>query len=262
MPHATARPTFVLLHPLGGSARSWDDLRPHLTPVGKCLALDLPGFGDLAARGASSVQATLTHLQDRVRAEVAGPWVVVGHSMGGKFATLMAATRPEGLAGVVLIAGSPPSPEPIDEARRRTMLGWVADGPMTADHAREFLSGNTAGPLPSACADRMVADLCRTSPAAWTGWLTEGVAEDCRAQVPVMDVPALILAGQSDGDLGPGAQRRLNRPFYAKGTVEVIDDAAHLIPQEQPAAVAAQIAALWRRAAGGRDGPSRVERAH
>jgi 3-oxoadipate enol-lactonase len=37
-------------------------------------------------------------------------YVLVGHSMGGKIAQLMASRRPTGLAGLVLVAPSPPSP--------------------------------------------------------------------------------------------------------------------------------------------------------
>lgn len=246
MPPIIARPTFVLLHALGGSARSWDPVLPYLKVEGTCLALDLPGFGDLEGMGASDISATLTHLLDQVRG-IDGPWIVVGHSMGGKFATLMAAARPEGLAGVMLIAGSPPSPEPIDDERRRDMLGWVSDGPMSEDHAREFVAANTAATLAPDPMAQAVADLCRTLPAAWVSWLTDGVAEDRSAEVPELLCPALILAGAADGDLGLDAQRNLNLPLYANGILRVIDDAAHLMPQEQPAMVAAGIIALWHK---------------
>ena len=37
-------------------------------------------------------------------------YVLVGHSMGGKFAQLIASRRPRGLEGLVLVAPSPPSP--------------------------------------------------------------------------------------------------------------------------------------------------------
>jgi pimeloyl-ACP methyl ester carboxylesterase len=37
-------------------------------------------------------------------------FVLVGHSMGGKVAQLLASRHPTGLAGLVLVASSPPTP--------------------------------------------------------------------------------------------------------------------------------------------------------
>ncbi len=44
-----------------------------------------------------------------------GPFLRVGHSMRGKVAVALAAWRPPGLAGVILIALSPPCPEPMTD---------------------------------------------------------------------------------------------------------------------------------------------------
>lgn len=50
------------------------------------------------------------------------------------------------------------------------------------------------------------------------------------------------MAGGEDGDLGEDAQRRLNLPHYPAGRIRVIEGAAHLLPYEQPDAVAEAIA--------------------
>ena len=229
------------LHALGASARSWDRVIAHL-PGHDCVALDLPGFGDHAAVGHLSVAATLDWFAQQVARHDPAPWIVVGHSMGGKIATLTAARSPTGLAGVVLVAASPPAPEPIDEARRAEMLGWFADGPASEAQAEKYLAANTAGPLPSALHDQAIADVRRSAPAAWRGWLEEGAREDWAERAGVIDLPALIVAGAEDGDLGADAQRHLNAPHYARSRVAVVADAAHLIPYEQPRALAALIA--------------------
>lgn len=49
-----------------------------------------------------------------------------------------------------------------------------------------------------------------------------------------MHVPALIIAGSEDGDLGEAAQTALNAPHYHDARIAVMADAAHLIPYEQP----------------------------
>ena len=229
------------LHALGASARSWTQVIAAL-PEHDCVALDLPGFGDHAASGHRSVAETLDWFASEVARYDDAPWLIVGHSMGGKIATLTAARSPAGLAGVVLVAASPPAPEPIDEARRAEMLGWFADGPASEAQAEKYLAANTAGPLPPARHDQAIADVRRSAPAAWRGWLEEGAREDRAACAGVIDLPALIVAGAGDGDLGADAQRRLNAPHYAQSRVDVVADAAHLIPYEQPEALAALIA--------------------
>ena len=233
------------LHALGASARSWDQVIAHL-PKHDCVALDLPGFGDHAAMGHLSVDETLDWFAGEVAGHDSARWIVVGHSMGGKIATLTAARRPAGLAGVVLVAASPPAPEPMDEERRAEMLGWFANGPASRAEAEKFASANTAGPLPHDLAEQAIADVRRSAPAAWRGWLEEGAREDWDDRAGVIDLPALIVAGSEDGDLGEDAQRRLNAPHYTDAQIEVIEGAAHLIPYEQPETLAARIAAHVR----------------
>ncbi|KQM28833.1 hypothetical protein ASE57_02955 [Sphingomonas sp. Leaf11] len=89
----------------------------------------------------------------------------------------------------------------------------------------------------------------QSRPAKWTGWLERGSREDWSRQVGSLPIPALIVAGAENGDLGEVAQRRLNLPQYPAGRVEVVADAAHLIPLEQPDRPAALIADPLRRIA-------------
>jgi pimeloyl-ACP methyl ester carboxylesterase len=42
--------------------------------------------------------------------------------MGGRVAQIVAMRRPEGLAGVVLVAPAPPTPMPVSEVQRAAML--------------------------------------------------------------------------------------------------------------------------------------------
>lgn len=49
------------------------------------------------------------------------------------------------MASVVLVAASPPWPEPIDEARRVRMIDWFADGTITAEDAATFVDANCPG---------------------------------------------------------------------------------------------------------------------
>ncbi|MDY0959093.1 alpha/beta fold hydrolase [Sphingomonas sp. CFBP8993] len=241
------QPTLVFLHALGASGREWDLVRRHLPDL-PAIAIDLAGFGDNADQGYRDVMAMADGLADTIREHRLTAGVLVGHSMGGKIATLVAARAEAGEAGlagvvgVVLVAASPPSPEPIEDDRRAQMIGWVADGPVGRTDAETFVDANTAAPLPEPLREQAMADVRRSSREAWLGWLERGSREDWSRQAGTIAMPALIVAGSEDGDLGEEAQRRLNLPHYAAGEVRVVEGAAHLIPYEQPQALADLIA--------------------
>ncbi len=241
MGRGVMRPTLFFLHALGGSARSWDAVIAQLGAF-DCRPLDLPGFGAASDATGFSVEAMADTIAAQIRAHDADRWMLVGHSMGGKIATILAhrseAGRLPGMAGVVLMAASPPSPEPIDDDRRATMIDWVKQGPVGAEDAREFVDQNIAAPLPPAIYEAAVADVQRAAPQAWRAWLEQGSREDWSDQVGTFATPAVIVAGAEDGDLGEANQRKLNLPHYAHARFETVTGAAHLLPLEQPERVA------------------------
>lgn len=251
-----SRPTLFLIHALGSSAREWDKVTQSLGTNFDTVALDLPGFGEAHHDDGTSVEAMVDWLADKVRRRAPDAWMVVGHSMGGKLATLLTHRVEAGevglssLVGVVLVAASPPSPEPMDEERREEMMGWFSDGGANEEQAGTFVDANTASRLPNGLRSIAMADVRRSSREAWLAWLERGSREDWSWSRQKLRTPTLIVAGAEDGDLGEAAQRSLNVPLYEAATVETIADAAHLIPFEQPERLAALIAAHWSRVAG------------
>ncbi|WP_242149116.1 alpha/beta hydrolase [Sphingomonas sp. BAUL-RG-20F-R05-02] len=236
-------PTLVFLHALGASAEQWKLVLDHL-PTRDCVALDLPGYGAAARRGYLDVGAMADWLADEIRSRALVSCVLVGHSMGGKIVTLVAARAARGeiglsgVLGVVLVAASPPSPEPMDEDRRAEMIGWFADNQASWDEAATFVDANTATRLADALRTAAIEDVQRSSREAWLGWLERGSREDWSAAAGRITIPARIIAGADDGDLGEDAQRRLNLPHYITADVQVVQGAAHLIPYEQPEVLA------------------------
>ena len=245
-----ARPSLVCLHCLGGSARGWEPLLARLAHRFDGLAIDLPGFGDAGAATGYSVAEMAEHAAARVRAAAPKRWLLAGHSMGAKVATALARRAEDGeaglagLVGIVLLAGSPPAPEPMDAARRQEMLGWC-DG--TAEQRRAqaetFVAANLGAALAPAPHRRATEDVLRAAPAAWRAWLTGGSREDWSARIGVLHTPTLIVAGGADRDLGAEAQLRLVLPHFSRARVETLDGAGHLLPMERPEALAALIAA-------------------
>src|SRR5262245_60921710 len=105
-------PTLLLVHGLGGDVTFWDEAwtAPALARY-SLVAVDLPGFGTAPPLRPFTFAAVVERLGRLVDA-LAVPVVVVGHSMGGTIAALLADERPD-LAGVVLVEATlvPVGPE-------------------------------------------------------------------------------------------------------------------------------------------------------
>jgi pimeloyl-ACP methyl ester carboxylesterase len=101
----------VLVHGLGGSHLNWVRVGPALAERGRVYALDLPGFGlSTSGRRTASVQANAAILTRFVQEIAGAPAVLVGNSMGGMVSLLATDTRPESVAGLVLVDPSLPVP--------------------------------------------------------------------------------------------------------------------------------------------------------
>lgn len=242
-------PVLFCLHFLGGSARTWRPLAERLGPHLRCVAIDLPGFGDEADHPGADVAAMADHVAARIKAEgPPGPFLIAGNSMGAKVALALARRSEDGdpalagLAGLVLLAGSPPCPEPMEEERRQAMIAWIDADPETRHReAQAFVAANVGAPLAPEDHARTVEDVLRTNPQAWKAWLANGAEEDWRDRIGILTTPALVVSGAKDGDLGPEAQAALTLPHLARHRHEVAVDAGHLLPLERPEALATLI---------------------
>lgn len=250
MPSPNDRPTLYLLHALGASGGSFQRLGDALADRVDVEGIDLPGFGSETAASDTSLEATVAHVVGILNEKARGRWILGGHSMGGKIAALVAsrvlsgAAPLTGLAGMVLLAPSPPRPEPMDEERRALMLSWVDDGAISEQDAETFIDQNTARPLDPGAQSLALADLRRTSPSAWRAWLDTGSRVDARDEVGTLDLPVLVLAGDDDADLGAAAQPGLLADVYPRARFHTLADTGHMIPLERPAEAAEAIAAF------------------
>ena len=198
------------LHFLGGSARSWGPLARALDGTPTCHPVDLPGFGEAAGRTAFSVDAMADHVDAVIGAHKPARFGIAGHSMGAKVALALARRSEDGAPGLagltdlILVSGSPPSPEPIPEDRRARMRAWIdADAETRRREAQAFVRENVGSALDPDTEALCVADVLRASPDAWKAWLDAGSREDWCRRIGVLRTPALILAGSEDADLGP-----------------------------------------------------------
>lgn len=249
MPASTAAtaaippPTLICLHYWAGAGREYDLVRAHLPPAARLLAPDLPGFGAQAPPAGFdfSVAAYADWVAAFIRQNQVADYLLCGHSMGGKVALALAARRPAGLRGLVLLAPSPPTPEPLSDADRAAALAAFGQ----AKAAAQTFAAITQQPLSAEVRQLVIDDNLRTTRAAWDAWLRAGSREDISALLPQLQVPCRLLAGDHDRAIGLATQQAQTLPRLPPGTgLEVVPGAGHLLPLEAPAAVARALQAL------------------
>jgi pimeloyl-ACP methyl ester carboxylesterase len=90
----------LLLHGLMGRATTWWSVARRLTAYGRVLGLDARGHGRSQSAGPWTTERMACDAGEVL--EPLGPGVVVGHSMGGLHALVLAATRPDLVRGLVV----------------------------------------------------------------------------------------------------------------------------------------------------------------
>jgi len=113
----------IFVHGLGGSARTWDQLRAVAGDGYAGIAVDLLGFGR-SPKPADEAYDIDCHLRHLLR-EVPDGAIVVGHSAGALLALALAARAPERVAGLVLCS-LPAYPDAETARNEIARLGLVA----------------------------------------------------------------------------------------------------------------------------------------
>jgi pyruvate dehydrogenase E2 component (dihydrolipoamide acetyltransferase) len=151
----------VFLHGFGGAALSWDVIQPTIAADRPTLAFDLPGHGvarDFPGFGPPKLaaRAVIAELDRHAMASAH----LVGHSMGGAIAALVALFAPERVASLTLLAPGGFGPEIGAEALGRFAAarsdedlhnglislgrpGWQPDEAVLALHRRIRASQST-----------------------------------------------------------------------------------------------------------------------
>lgn len=232
----------VLLHHWGGSSQTWNEVVSRLRDQFRCVAIDARGAGSSDAPVAG--YGTADHVGDAlcvVESLCLTRWILVGHSMGGKAAQLLASKRPQGLLGLVLVASSPLGPMPIDEAMRGQMKTAYTDRSAVDWSLDHVLLGSR---IPDSSRAQLVVDALRLSPEATTGWIDLGTREDFSTEATKTGVPVVIVAGELDRVDPVAAVKAHIVPHYPTAPVHFLPDKGHLLPVEAPEEVAALIRAF------------------
>ncbi len=229
------RPSLVFLHYFGGSSQSWTEVIARLADDYHCVAPDLRGFGE----SEDSVETfTIEDYADDVQELIAllelENFVLIGHSMGGKFALALAARNPKGLQSLILLAPSPPTAEPIPETERKRLLTTHGNRCV----ATETVCKAAGIKLSAELFERSITDNLRSSKAAWRAWLECGSRADISEMMKNINVPVLLISGENDKAIGKKViEREVVRRLKGAKLV-VVPDAGHLLPMEVPETVA------------------------
>ena len=198
-------PPAVFVHGLDDDARLWEPVVDLLDGDFRCVSVDLPGHGgsptttDPAAYEREAVLASL----DLVLADLDGPAVLIGHSLGGYLGLAHAITRPGVLGGLVLVATGPGFRDP---------------------EAREKWNGRVAANAP---------DYGITETAARIAFHVDSLVID---RITDVQVPTALIVGSRDkGFLGANDYLERKLPHAARTTV---DDGGHKVMRSHPTVVA------------------------
>lgn len=153
-------PTVVIETGLTVQALSWKSVQTEMSAFARVCTYDRAGYGwsdvGVMPRTARQIAGELVTLL--ANADIQPPYLLVGHSIGGTYMRYLAATRPELVAGVVLVDASPP-----DYFALVDTVPAVAQG----------LQAETMG------FDELIFALRASGD--YTGWLAPGVAKEDEA---------------------------------------------------------------------------------
>jgi 3-oxoadipate enol-lactonase len=257
-------PPIVLIHGFPLDQTMWEPQLDALCRSYRVIAPDLRGFGQSQRPDDDDVERGVG--MERYAADVVGllaalhvdePVVVAGFSMGGYVAWQLVLRYPERVRG--LIPCDTRAAADADEARAGRFK--MAEAVMQAGNAEAALAM-----LPKLVAPRTMnerpdlvelieAMILRQSPEAIAA-AQRGMArrEDVRGRLDTITADSLCIVGAADVISPPGEMHEIAALLAKSGPDDVhviqIDDAGHLAPLENPAAVTAAIDSFARQCYG------------
>ena len=248
-------PDVILIPGLGTPRQVWAATARRLSATHRLHLVQLRGFGDAAGPNATGpvLQPAVDDLAGYIRDTKLDRPAIVGHSMGGLAALMLASERPE-LASRLVIVDSLPfigmlfSPDatvaairPQAEGMRTMMLAAAANPELRAAQVK-----GTAEAL--ARTDAARAAVARWSlasdPAVVAQAMVDDMTTDVRGNLARLTVPVIVIV-PTDDTKRPAAE---TEAFYASQyagtprlTITPVANSAHFVMLDQPAAFAAAL---------------------
>jgi esterase len=234
---AHSRPTLLIVHGLFGSARNWRIVAQHLADDRAVITVDLRNHGTSLWDADHSYSALAADLAQVITAHGA-PMDVLGHSMGGKAAMVLALTHPHLIRRLIVADIAPVAYAHDNTGHIAAMQALSLDGLTTRAEADRRLAAHVADPGLRAFFLQSL-DL-KSSPPRWR--LNLDVLGD---QMPlivgwpdvtgVFDHPTLFLTGGKSHYVTP-EHRPLIRALFPKSRFAKLPDAGHWLHADSPRA--------------------------
>ncbi|MFN7003115.1 MAG: alpha/beta fold hydrolase [Roseinatronobacter sp.] len=241
----TDLPKLLIVHGLFGSARNWGAIAKRLSDSREVICVDMRNHGESPWSDSHAYTNLAQDLAEIARAE-GGRLDVLGHSMGGKAAMMLALTEPD-LVHRLLIADI--APVAYDHSQRHliaAMRSVPLDQVKTRAQAEQALAAAVSDPSVRAFLLQSL-DL-RSQPARWrlnlevldremdkiTGW-PEPLGQ--------FDGPALFLSGALSDYVRP-EHRPMIRSLFPQARFAKLPDAGHWLHAEAPRPFE-QTARIW-----------------
>ncbi|CAN0584533.1 unnamed protein product, partial [Ectocarpus sp. 12 AP-2014] len=229
---ATALPQVLIVHGLFGSARNWGAIAKRLSVDRQVIAVDMRNHGTSAWQATNSYFDMGQDLADVLKE----PTDVVGHSMGGKAAMLLAMQSPEMVRRLVVADIAPVtyshSQMPMIDAMRSVDLNVV--------NTRKDADAQLAQSIDEAGVRAFLLQSLDVKERRWRLNLDVLAAEmDAIIGFPDVDfvchAPTLFLSG-GDSDYVQEAHRPAIKSKFPKARFARIPDVGHWLHAEKPRA--------------------------
>jgi pimeloyl-ACP methyl ester carboxylesterase len=233
----------VLVPGMGDLRAGYRFLAPALRHANYRVACtDLRGHGDSDTTFSSYGDTETAEDILALIAELGGPAVVVGNSMGAGAAVLAAALSPDSIDGLVLIG---PFVRNGDiSAVQRIMLRVAMAGPWAVSAWKSYMPKLYAGRRPDDFGeyrDKVVASLRRPGYAKAFSLTTHTDHTPAQARLGEVSVPTLVLMGEKDPDF-PNPKAEADWIANAlTGTVVMVPEAGHYPQSQRPEVTAAAV---------------------
>ena len=245
-------PSVILEAGLGGTTADWGLVQPEVANFTNVCSYDRAGMGysdsGPSPRTLARINGELTQLLDR--AGVPSPVVLVGASIGGLSARLLASQHPDRVAGLVLV-----DPSSEDEAPHLPPIAPYV--PLYSSLGIFRLRGVTFGPPPASLplATRRLAEATSRRTAAYETTLDEithlpeGLAEVKATRRPLTIPLVVVTAGRGSDAAWLESQRR-QAALSSRGCQVIAENSGHGIAVGQPDIVVRAIQSVVDAASG------------
>ncbi|MCB1357461.1 MAG: alpha/beta fold hydrolase [Maritimibacter sp.] len=189
-----------------------------------------------------TTQTTIAEMARDTLAAHPGPLRVAGHSMGARVAMEMARQAPERVERLVLLDTGIHPLKPGEIEKRARVIALAREQGMAA-LAEAWLPGMVHAPNRDngALMQGLTEMVLRMDPDLHERQIMALVTRpDAAAYLPEIACPTLLVVGKQDA-WSPPAQHEDMLALLPDARLEVVDDAGHFAPVEQPDAVAALV---------------------